>query len=164
MAIPLKEIIEKKTLPLSWYKLLARSIGKEQYSRIPNDEEVSEVLWLLQYGVNIHYMYVSQLIDNARREDAKTMLIKQQSRGTLDISEASEIILTESDLPHTKLEDFNLLLVLGKGSFGKVCVCICMCACACVCMCVCKCMCVCVYACIRVYVLEISIMQDFNIT
>lgn len=47
MAIPLNEIIEHKTLPLSWYKLLARGIGKEQYSRIPNDDEVSEVLLLL---------------------------------------------------------------------------------------------------------------------
>ena len=43
MAIPIKEIVEQKTLPLSWYKLLARSVGKEQYSRIPNDDEVSEV-------------------------------------------------------------------------------------------------------------------------
>ena len=43
MAIPIKETIEQKTLPLSWYKLLARSVGKEQYSRIPNDDEVSEV-------------------------------------------------------------------------------------------------------------------------
>ena len=44
MAIPLSEIVEQKTMPLSWYKLLARSIGKEQYCRIPNDDEVSEVL------------------------------------------------------------------------------------------------------------------------
>ena len=58
--------------------------------------------------------------DKARREDVKTMLVKQQTRGSLEINEASEIILTKSDLPHTKLEDFNLLLVLGKGSFGKV--------------------------------------------
>lgn len=46
MAIPLSEIVEQKTMPLSWYKLLARSIGKEQYCRIPNDDEVSEVLIL----------------------------------------------------------------------------------------------------------------------
>lgn len=49
------------------------------------------------------------------------MLIKQQTRGSLEVNESTEIILTKSDLPHTKLEDFNLLLVLGKGSFGKVC-------------------------------------------
>lgn len=52
----------------------------------------------------------------------KTMLIKQHTRDSLNINEASEITLTKSDLPHTKLEDFNLLLVLGKGSFGKVCI------------------------------------------
>lgn len=102
MAIPLNEIVEQKTLPLSWYKLLARGIGKEQYSRIPNDDEVSE------------------LKDKARREDVKTMLIKQQTRVSLDLNVSTEITLTKSDLPHTKLEDFNLLLVLGKGSFGKV--------------------------------------------
>ena len=67
-------------------------------------------------------LVLPQLKDKARREDVKTMLIKQQTRNTLDTNEASEIILTKSDLPHTKLEDFNLLLVLGKGSFGKVCI------------------------------------------
>ena len=50
------------------------------------------------------------------------MLIKQQTRGSLEVNETTEITLTKSDLPHTKLEDFNLLLVLGKGSFGKVCI------------------------------------------
>ena len=60
--------------------------------------------------------------DKAKREDAKTMLIKQQTRGLLEVNESPDIILTKSDLPHTKLEDFNLLLVLGKGSFGKVCI------------------------------------------
>ena len=48
------------------------------------------------------------------------MLIKQQTRGSLELNAPSEITLTKSDLPHTRLEDFNLLLVLGKGSFGKV--------------------------------------------
>lgn len=119
MAIPLHEIIDQKTLPLSWYKLLARGIGKEQYSRIPNDDEVSEVLPLLD-NMMLVYIVLLQLKDKARREDAKTMLIKQNTRGSLDLDETTEITLTKSDLPHTKLEDFNLLLVLGKGSFGKV--------------------------------------------
>jgi len=65
-----------------------------------------------------------QLKDQARREDMTTMLVKSTSVGVT--SNSTEITLTESDLPHTKLEDFNLLLVLGKGSFGKVCsVCTC---------------------------------------
>lgn len=55
MAIPLREIIEAKTLPLSWYKLLQRSIGKEQYSRIPNDDEVSEVSITCYYCVPMLY-------------------------------------------------------------------------------------------------------------
>lgn len=54
MAIPIKEIVEQKTLPLSWYKLLARSVGKEKYSRIPNDDEVSEVSLLVV--MVIHFM------------------------------------------------------------------------------------------------------------
>ena len=43
MTIPIKKIVEEKTLPLSWYKLLGHTVGKEQYSRIPNDDEVLEV-------------------------------------------------------------------------------------------------------------------------
>jgi len=58
------------------------------------------------------------LKDKARKEDARTVLI--HPKGATSVIETSEIILTKSDLPHTKLEDFNLLLVLGKGSFGKV--------------------------------------------
>jgi len=47
MTIPIKEIIEEKTFPLSWYKLLSHTVGKEQYSRIPNDDEVPIVRLLV---------------------------------------------------------------------------------------------------------------------
>ncbi|XP_065899034.1 protein kinase C alpha type-like isoform X2 [Dysidea avara] len=99
MTIPIKKIVEEKTLPLSWYKLLGHTVGKEQYSRIPNDDEVLE------------------LKDKARKEDSESILVKRSSATAL---EASEITLTESHLPHTKLEDYKLLLLLGKGSFAKV--------------------------------------------
>ena len=96
----------------------------------------------------IYDVLPSQLKDKARKEDVKTMLVK--SPGIRTAPEASEITLTESDLPHTKLEDFNLLLVLGKGSFGKVCVVWCAVYCSmCVYCGVCMCVCVCVYCVVK---------------
>ena len=56
MTIPIKEIIKEKTLPLSWYKLLSHNVGKEQYSRIPNDDEVSMVMFIMMF-----YYYVVKL-------------------------------------------------------------------------------------------------------
>ena len=83
-------------------------------------------------------------------------------RSSATALEASEITLTESHLPHTKLEDYKLLLLLGKGSFAKVCVCACVCARVCVRVCVRAyiCVCACVRVCMRTCVCVCACISD----
>ena len=89
-------------------------------------------------------------------------------RSSATALEASEITLTESHLPHTKLEDYKLLLLLGKGSFAKVCVCARVCVRACVCACACvrtyvcvhAYVCACVHVCVCVHALVMSLLTS----
>lgn len=63
-------------------------------------------------------MLVFQLIEEFR----KATLSERGTRGStiLEVRRGSEINPLSKELPTMKLDDFNLLVVLGKGSFGKV--------------------------------------------
>lgn len=115
MAISVNEIVEKKTLPLSWYKLLCQDVGKEQYSRIPNDEEVTEV-WLLAI-IMMCYMLFMQLKDMARKEDCNSIV-------RTPCIEISKVAFPNCCQSHNNIEDYTFITLLGKGSFGKVCICV----------------------------------------
>jgi serine/threonine protein kinase len=94
MSIPVKDIVESKSMD-SWFKLLEAEVGKSKYFKIIVEEDVSE-----------------ELKEEQRAFDKRI--------GTT-IRRRKKIVSTASDqLPKMKLSDFNLLVVLGKGSFGKV--------------------------------------------
>ena len=92
MCISVREIIEGKEVN-SWFKLLESRVGKEKYQKILVEEKVAE-----------------ELIEEALVRDRKT--IRRRKITTAPGSEG---------LPRMCLEDFHLRVVLGKGSFGKVC-------------------------------------------
>ena len=59
--------------------------------------------------------------------------------GIPDLRRGSEMVPESHGLPKMNLGDFKLIVVLGKGSFGKVSnavssvsVCVCVCVCVCV--------------------------------
>ena len=93
MSIPVKDIIEQKGME-SWFKLLEQSVGRSKYFKIFVEQEVSE-----------------DLIKEATRDDRKTIRRKKKI--------IQEDVPT-NDVPKLKIDDFELISVLGKGSFGKV--------------------------------------------
>ena len=92
-SIPVKDIIEQKGME-SWFKLLEQSVGRSKYFKIFVEQEVSE-----------------DLIKEATRDDRKTIRRKKKI--------IQEDVPT-NDVPKLKIDDFELISVLGKGSFGKV--------------------------------------------
>ena len=94
MSIPVKDIVESNNME-NWFKLLDANVGKDKYFKIIVEEEVSEAL----------------------KEEQRAF----DKRVGTTIRRRKKIVSCGSDLlPKMKLSDFNLLVVLGKGSFGKV--------------------------------------------
>ena len=62
----------------------------------------------------------SQLIDEFRQATVIDKAKGSRSDSIVHIRRGSELAPGSHDLPKMKLDDFNLLVVLGKGSFGKV--------------------------------------------
>ncbi|XP_064406888.1 protein kinase C alpha type-like [Halichondria panicea] len=100
-ALKIDEIIEltKMEPHMSWYKLLDEKRAKTNHERILADDEATK------------------LIEEFRKA---TILDKSKNPDSHAIRRPSELAPGSSQLPSMKLSDFNLLVVLGKGSFGKV--------------------------------------------
>lgn len=103
-SLKVKDILDlSKEEPVTkWYKLLDEKRAKEHNEVILADDEVKK------------------LIDEFRQATVIDKAKGSRSDSIVHIRRGSELAPGSHDLPKMKLEDFNLLVVLGKGSFGKV--------------------------------------------
>jgi serine/threonine protein kinase len=87
----------------SWYKLLGDNISRSKSIRIISNEEAE------------------QLIDEYRKTmRANKVATLKSDLEALDLRRGSQLVPGARDLPKMHLDDFKLIVVLGKGSFGKV--------------------------------------------
>nr|CAA73553.1 Serine/Threonine protein kinase [Suberites domuncula] len=102
-ALRIGEIIEltKMEPHSSWYKLLDEKRSKTHHERILADEEATKL---------IEEFRKATILDKAKNLVTDVPIMRR----------GSELVPGAKDMPKMKLEDFNLLVVLGKGSFGKV--------------------------------------------
>ncbi|CAI8052920.1 Protein kinase C alpha type [Geodia barretti] len=104
-SIPVPEIVEWSTggsTVTNWYRLLDAKNLKQKYEHVIEDSEAEKL---------IEEFKKKTRIDRARG---------LRPEGIPDLRRGSEMVPESHGLPKMALGDFKLIVVLGKGSFGKV--------------------------------------------
>eukprot|EP00731_Ephydatia_muelleri_P029444 Em0020g1088a len=108
-SIPVQQIEEETkggVVITNWYKMFGADQAKDCYERIVADEDVEKLVQEFRQET-----LVERKLKGSGGDDPASMLTLRRG---------SEMVPESKTLPKMSLEDFTLLVVLGKGSFGKV--------------------------------------------
>ena len=135
-SIPVPEIVEWSTggsTVTNWYRLLDAKNLKQKYEHVIEDSEAEKVRDREQKNsgsilyhthththMHIHVMSCLQLIEEFKKKTRIDRARGLRPEGIPDLRRGSEMVPESHGLPKMALGDFKLIVVLGKGSFGKV--------------------------------------------
>lgn len=141
-SIPVPEIVEWSkggNTVSNWYRLLDSKNLKQKYEHVIDDSEAEKVrrgkgdcvliivcshmyFWrcVLSRGEILAHSLL-QLIEEFKKKTRIDRARGLQPEGIPDLRRGSEMVPESHGLPKMSLGDFKLIVVLGKGSFGKVC-------------------------------------------